>query len=72
VGAVGRPRPNGQPRSALPLNNDGDEVLLIDGRNVVRSQVAYGKKEVRSGQWVHVARPRAETSPTKSGDTRQK
>ena len=40
----------------MPLNNDGDEVLLIDGDGVVRSQVAYGEYDVRSGGWVEVAK----------------
>ena len=55
----------------MPLNNDGDEVLLIDGGGVVRSQVAYGENEVRSGQWVHITRRPAETSPPHPDDTRR-
>lgn len=35
---------------SMPLNNDGDEVLLIDQQGVVRSHVVYG--EVSSGDWI--------------------
>jgi micrococcal nuclease len=41
---------------SMPLNNDGDEVLLIDAGGVVRSQVVYGKNEVRVGQWIERSR----------------
>ena len=39
---------------SMPLNNGGDEVVLVDGEGVVRSRVAYGGMEVRSGKWVEV------------------
>jgi endonuclease YncB( thermonuclease family) len=35
--------------STMPLNNNGDEILLIDAQKVVRSQVWYTKDQVRSG-----------------------
>ncbi len=35
--------------STMPLNNNGDEILLIDAQNVVRSQVRYTSDQVRSG-----------------------
>ena len=36
----------------MPLNNDGDEVVLIDGSGVARSRVAYGEGQARSGAWI--------------------
>ena len=36
----------------MPLNNDGDEVVLIDAGGVARSRVAYGEGQARSGAWV--------------------
>jgi len=39
----------------MPLNNNGDEVLLIDGGGVVRSQVTYGEDDVGSGKWLQFA-----------------
>ena len=35
--------------STMPLNNNGDEVLLLDAKKVVRSQVWYTADQVRSG-----------------------
>jgi len=32
----------------MPLNNDGDELLLIDKGGTVRSQVAYSEYQVRT------------------------
>ena len=43
----------------MPLNNDGDEVVLIDASGVARSRVAYAGEQARSGAWVGSARPRA-------------
>ena len=37
---------------SMPLNNDGDEVVLVDPDGVVRNHVAYGGREVRSGRWI--------------------
>jgi len=37
---------------SMPLNNNGDEVLLIEGGGVVRSRVAYGERDARSGRWI--------------------
>ena len=39
----------------MPLNNDGDEVLLMDGGGVVRSRVAYAGEQARAGAWVEFA-----------------
>jgi len=35
--------------ATMPLNNNGDEVLLIDTGNVGRSRVSYTENQVRSG-----------------------
>ena len=35
--------------STMPLNNNGDEVLLIDAEGVGRSRVSYVESQVRSG-----------------------
>ena len=35
--------------STMPLNNNGDEVLLIDADRVGRSRVSYAESQVRSG-----------------------
>lgn len=35
--------------TTMPLNNDGDEVLLIDENEVGRSKVRYSKSQVKSG-----------------------
>ena len=37
---------------SMPLNNDGDEVLLKDSKDVARNKVAYGKADVQSGKWI--------------------
>jgi hypothetical protein len=37
---------------SMPLNNDGDTVLLIDPAGVVRSRVEYTADQVRVGKWV--------------------
>ena len=36
----------------MPLNNDGDEVLLIDPAGVVRFRVEYTGQQVQIGTWV--------------------
>jgi hypothetical protein len=36
----------------MPLNNDGDEVLLIDPVGVVRCRVEYTGQQVQIGTWV--------------------
>ena len=51
----------------MPLNNDGDEVLLIDPEGVVRSRVAYSKDEVRSGKWVVFGQPHQRRESQDSG-----
>ena len=55
-----------------PLNNNGDESLLIDGGGVVRSRMVYGENDVRSGQWIHATKRPANTNPPNPGATRQK
>lgn len=35
--------------SSMPLNNDGNTVMLIDGSSVVRHQVSYTAENVKSG-----------------------
>jgi hypothetical protein len=39
-------------QATMPLNNDGDMVLLIDPAGVVRSRVEYTLEQVRVGKWV--------------------
>jgi hypothetical protein len=39
---------------SMPLNNKGDEILLIERDGMVASQVAYGEFEVRAGKWVEI------------------
>ena len=46
---------------SMPLNNNGDEVLLIDAGGVVRSAVAYGGFEARAGSWIKFDRGRLST-----------
>jgi hypothetical protein len=36
----------------MPLNNDGDTVLLIDPAGVLRSRVEYTAEQVRVGKWI--------------------
>jgi len=36
----------------MPLNNDGDTVLLIDPAGVLRCRVEYTAEQVRAGKWV--------------------
>jgi endonuclease YncB( thermonuclease family) len=38
--------------ATMPLNNDGDTVLLIDPAGVVRCRVEYNADHVRAGKWV--------------------
>ncbi len=38
------------PAGQMPLNNSGDEVVLIDPEGKVRSKVAYSANDVNSGQ----------------------
>lgn len=51
VDALGRLEITLNPPS-MPLNNDGDEVLLIDATGVAVSQAVYGAAQVRSGEWI--------------------
>jgi micrococcal nuclease len=41
--------------ATMPLNNDGDTVLLINATGVVRSRVAYTGEQVRAGIWIDVS-----------------
>ena len=43
----------------MPLNNDGDEIVLIDAGGVVRSRVAYTGLQARAGAWIQFASARA-------------
>jgi hypothetical protein len=36
----------------MPLNNDGDEVLLLDADGVPVSRVTYTERQVRAGEWI--------------------
>lgn len=38
--------------ATMPLNNDGDTVMLIDPTGVVRCRVEYTREQVRPGTWV--------------------
>ncbi|MDP6558366.1 MAG: lamin tail domain-containing protein [Pirellulaceae bacterium] len=40
----------------MPLNNNGDEVLLVDTENVARSRVRYTMEQVRSGVLLQFAK----------------
>jgi len=40
----------------MPLNNDGDTVLLISPDGALRSRVEYTGKQVRTGEWVEFGR----------------
>ncbi|NLS97593.1 MAG: hypothetical protein GXX96_36095 [Planctomycetaceae bacterium] len=42
--------------ATMPLNNDGDTVLLIDPAGVVRCRVEYNADHVRAGNWVEFGR----------------
>lgn len=44
----------------MPLNNDGDEVVLIDGSGVARSRVAYAEGQARSGAWIEFGKSRGQ------------
>jgi hypothetical protein len=37
----------------MPLNNDGDTVLLIDPAGVLRCRVEYNGEQVQVGKWLH-------------------
>jgi len=37
----------------MPLNNNGDEVILLDAEGVGRSRVSYSASQVRSGVVVY-------------------
>jgi endonuclease YncB( thermonuclease family) len=43
-------------KSTMPLNNNGDEVLLIDHDDVVRSRVTYTGEQVRAGVTLRFAK----------------
>ena len=36
----------------MPLNNDGDDVLLLDAGGVPVSRVTYIERQVRAGEWI--------------------
>ena len=38
--------------ATMPLNNDGDTVLLIDPAGVVRSRAVYVGEQVQTGIWI--------------------
>jgi len=40
------------PVNTLPLNNDGDSILLIDADGVPACRVIYSEQQVRSGEWI--------------------
>ena len=42
----------------MPLNNDGDEILLIDADSVPVSRAAYNAAQVQSGEWIEFGRSR--------------
>lgn len=42
--------------ASMPLNNDGDTVLLIDPTGVVRSRATYRGEQVRASVWIDVNR----------------
>ncbi len=42
--------------ATMPLNNDGDTVLLLDATGVVRSRVAYSEDQVGVGTWLELAK----------------
>jgi hypothetical protein len=42
--------------STMPLNNNGDEVLLIGADGVGRSRVTYSESQVRMGVTLRFAR----------------
>lgn len=39
----------------MPLNNDGDEILLIDAGGVVRCRVVCAREQARAGVWIEFA-----------------
>jgi hypothetical protein len=41
----------------MPLNNDGDEVLLLDADGVPVSRATYTERQVRAGEWIEFAVP---------------
>jgi hypothetical protein len=43
-------------QATMPLNNNGDEVLLTDADNVGRSRVGYAESQVRSGVTLRFAK----------------
>ena len=42
--------------ATMPLNNDGDEVVLLDTEGVGRSRVSYSETQVRAGVAVRFSR----------------
>jgi len=48
----------------MPLNNDGDTVMLLDPAGVVRSRVEYTGEQVRAGKWLEFGRRRGGTRRT--------
>ena len=42
--------------ATMPLNNDGDTVLMLDATGVVRSRVAYAVDQVGVGVWLELAK----------------
>ena len=47
----------------MPLNNDGDTVMLIDPAGVLRSRVEYNAGEVRAGKWRPKSAAMSSSSP---------
>jgi len=41
----------------MPLNNDGDEVLLLDANGVPVSRVGYTERQIRTGEWIEFGVP---------------
>ena len=39
---------------SMPLNNDGDEVLLIDSGGTAVWRVVYGDSQVWAGEWIRI------------------
>ncbi len=50
--AAGEDREISLPAGKLPLNNTGDEVLLLDPDGRIQSKVAYFASDVVSGQTI--------------------
>ena len=49
--------------ATMPLNNDGDTVMLIDPAGVLRSRVEYTGEQVRAGKWRPKSAAMSSSSP---------